>query len=79
MNLLEITSKVQKSIETIRPFLVKDGGDISLESVSEDMVVTVRLHGACEECPLSAMTMKNGVEEAILRDVPEIKTVIALE
>lgn len=74
----EIQKKVSQSIEVIRPFLQNDGGDISLVEVTDDYVVKVKLHGACGSCPYSIMTLKNGVEQAIIRDVPEIKEVIAV-
>jgi len=63
--------KVEKAIEKIRPFLQRDGGDIDLVDV-KDGVVKVRLKGACSGCPMSQMTLKQGVERAIKEDVPEI-------
>lgn len=74
----EIFEKINKSIEVIRPFLQNDGGDISLVEVTGDLTVKVKLHGACGSCPYSLMTLKNGVEQAIKRDVPEIKAVVAV-
>ncbi|MDI3526535.1 MAG: hypothetical protein PWR03_718 [Tenuifilum sp.] len=74
----QIVEKVEKSIEVIRPFLQNDGGDISLVEVTDDLVVKVKLLGACGSCPYSIMTLKNGVEQAIIRDVPEIKEVVAV-
>jgi len=74
----QIVAKVEKSIEVIRPFLQNDGGDISLVEVTDDYVVKVKLHGACGSCPYSIMTLKNGVEQAIIRDIPEIKEVVAV-
>ncbi|QKG81187.1 MULTISPECIES: NifU family protein [Tenuifilum] len=73
-----MVEKVEKSIEVIRPFLQNDGGDISLVEVTDDLVVKVKLLGACGSCPYSIMTLKNGVEQAIIRDVPEIKEVVAV-
>ena len=77
-NMEEITKKVSDSIELIRPFLQNDGGDISLVEVTNDFTVKVKLLGACGSCPYSIMTLKNGVEQAIRRDVPEIKEVVAV-
>lgn len=74
----EITKKVSASIEIVRPFLQNDGGDISLVEITGDLTVKVRLLGACGSCPYSLMTLKNGVEQAIKRDVPEIKEVVAV-
>ncbi len=75
----EIVSKVTASIEIIRPYLQNDGGDISLVEITDDFTVRVKLHGACGSCPYSLMTLKNGVEQTIRRDVPEIKEVVAVE
>jgi Fe-S cluster biogenesis protein NfuA len=74
----EITKSVSASIETIRPYLQNDGGDISLVEVTDDFTVKVKLLGACGSCPYSIMTLKNGVEQAVKRDVPEVKDVIAV-
>lgn len=69
--------KIEKALNTIRPALQADGGDIQLVSVEGD-VVKVRLIGACGGCPMSQMTMTQGVEQAIRKAVPEIKKVIAV-
>ena len=69
--------KVEKALESIRPALQADGGDIELVNV-EDGVVKVRLMGACGGCPVSSMTMSQGVEQAVKKAVPEIKKVIAV-
>jgi Fe-S cluster biogenesis protein NfuA len=67
--------KVQAAIDKIRPMLKADGGDVELISVSEEGVVKVRLQGACSGCPMSQMTLKNGIERVIKKEVPEVKTV----
>lgn len=69
--------RVEKALQTIRPALQADGGDIELVSV-EDGIVKVRLVGACGGCPMSQMTMTQGVERAIKKSVPEIKRVVAV-
>ena len=69
--------KVEKALESIRPSLQADGGDIQLVGI-EDGVVKVRLVGACGGCPMSQMTMTQGVERAIKKAVPEVKKVIAV-
>lgn len=74
----ELTVKVKNIIEQIRPYLQADGGDISFVELTEDKVVNVELHGACGSCPYSRMTLKNGVEEAVKKALPEIKSVEAL-
>ena len=73
----ELTLKVKNIIEQIRPFLQADGGDISFLELTEDKVVNVELQGACGTCPYSRMTLKNGVEEAVKKALPEIKSVEA--
>lgn len=74
----ELVRKVEASLETIRPYLVADGGDISLVEVTDDLRVRVALHGACCGCQMSHMTMKAGVEGAIKAAVPQIKSVEAI-
>jgi Fe-S cluster biogenesis protein NfuA len=67
--------RVQEVIDTIRPGLQADGGDIELVDVTEDGTVKVRLQGACHGCPGAAMTLKMGVERTLKRQIPEIKSV----
>jgi Fe-S cluster biogenesis protein NfuA len=68
---------VEMAIAKIRPFLQRDGGDIELVDVS-DGIVKVRLTGACKGCPMSQMTLKQGVEKAIMREVPGVTEVQAV-
>ena len=70
--------KIESAIKKIRPFLQRDGGDIELVDVV-DGVVKVRLKGACSGCPMSQMTLMQGVEKAIKEDVPEVKSVEAVQ
>ncbi len=70
--------KVQKAIDDIRPSLQADGGDVQLVEVGDDGVVKVRLVGACAGCPMSQMTLKNGIEKYLKKMVPEIKTVVSV-
>lgn len=74
----ELETKVKNVIEQIRPYLQADGGDISFVNISEDNVVNVELQGTCGTCPYSRMTLKNGVESAVKRALPEIKSVEAI-
>lgn len=74
----ELTIKVKNVIEQIRPFLQADGGDIAFVELTEDNIVNVELQGACGTCPYSRMTLKNGVEEAVRKAIPEIKSVEAV-
>ena len=66
--------KIQAVIDKIRPMLQADGGDVELVDVV-DGVVTVRLQGACAGCPMSQMTLKNGIERFLKKEIPEVKTV----
>lgn len=75
----ELISKVKNVIEQIRPYLQADGGDIQFVNLTEDNIVNVELMGACGSCPYSRMTLKNGVEEAMKRAIPEIKAVESVE
>lgn len=68
-----------QALAQIRPFLEKDGGDISLVEITPDMVAKVKLHGACETCSMSSMTLRAGVEENIKTLAPEIVRVEAIE
>jgi len=69
-----MTEKVQKSIDKIRPMLQRDGGDVELVDVV-DGVVKVRLQGACAGCPMSQMTIKNGIERLLKQEIPEVTSV----
>ncbi len=73
-----LIKKVEQAIDSIRPYLEADGGDITVDEVSDEMIAKVRLHGACSSCSMSTMTLKAGVAEAIRHAVPEIKDVIAV-
>lgn len=75
----ELVKKVEKALGEVRPYLQADGGDVQLVEVDEvEKTVKVRLIGACAGCPSAGMTLKAGVEEAIKKNVPEIKTVEAV-
>lgn len=78
MSQSDIFDKVSESIQNVRPYLQADGGDISLVEITSDFTVKVQLHGACGSCPYSLMTLRNGVEEVIKRDVPQVKAVEAV-
>jgi len=64
--------RVEQSLEKIRPALQADGGDVELVEVSDEGVVKVRLLGACRGCPMSQLTLANGVERVIKEEVPEV-------
>lgn len=75
MTTTELTDKVLKALEEIRPFLNSDGGDISLVSIQDDKHVTVRFEGACVGCSVNRMTLRAGVETTIKKWAPQIETV----
>ncbi|MBL7220499.1 MAG: NifU family protein [Phycisphaerae bacterium] len=75
-----LDARVQEVIDTIRPLLQADGGDIELVSVdAETGKVSVRLQGACKGCPGAAMTLKMGVERHLKEKVPEVTEVVAVQ
>lgn len=74
----ETKEKVQTALDSIRPYLQADGGDVELVNVTEEGIVEVRLTGACVGCPMSQMTLRAGVERALIREVPGIKRVEAV-
>lgn len=70
--------QILKALDTIRPFLQADDGDVELVDVSDDGIVTVKLIGACEICPMSVMTLRAGIERFLIRQVPGIRRVEAV-
>lgn len=74
----DLIQEVDKALESIRPYLEADGGNVKVVEVSEDGVVKLELLGACGSCPMSAMTFKAGIEEAIKREVPQITGIEAI-
>jgi Fe-S cluster biogenesis protein NfuA len=73
-----IKANVLNSLEQLRPFLHADGGDIEFIEVKDDATVVVRLLGACSDCSMSLMTLKAGLEEAVMKACPEVKAVEAI-
>lgn len=74
----DLRTRVMDSLEKVRPYLQADGGDIELVEVSDDNIVKVRLTGACNGCPFSMQTLKGGVEQALMKEVPEVTEVVAV-
>lgn len=70
--------RVEAALDKIRPFLIADGGNVKVLEITDGMIVRLELEGACGTCPMSPMTMKAGVEEALMKDVPEIKGIEAV-
>ncbi len=71
----ELIKKVESVIDQIRPYLEADGGNIRFVDITDDNIVNVELLGACGSCPMSQMTLKNGVEQAMKKAIPEIQAV----
>ncbi len=69
---------VEKILTSIRPYLQADEGDIELINITETGIVEVKLLGACSDCPLSLMTLRAGVERALMKEIPEIRRVEAI-
>lgn len=73
-----LLSKVEAALDSIRPYMEADGGNVRIIDISDDMVLKLELVGNCGSCPMSTMTLKAGVEEIIKKEVPEIKSVVAI-
>ncbi len=71
-------SRINTALEGIRPYLIADGGNVKILEITADNVVKIEFEGACMSCNMSVMTFRGGIEDAILRAVPEIKKVIAV-
>lgn len=75
---LELIQKVDEALNTVRPHLAADGGDVEVVDVTDDLTVKVKWLGNCENCFMSIMTMKAGIEQAIKTKVPEIQSIEAI-
>ena len=75
---MDLMEKVEKALDSMRPFLETDGGNVAIEEITEDKVVKLRLIGACASCSMSIMTFKAGLEQAIKKAVPEVAGVEAV-
>lgn len=74
----ELETKIKNVLDQIRPYIQSDGGDIKYVGLTEDNIVNVELMGACGSCPYSLITLKNGVETAMMKAIPEVKGVEAI-
>ena len=72
----KLLKRVHETLDQVRPYLQADGGDIEVVELTDDNILKVRLTGACNGCPFSMQTLKAGVEQAVRRDIPQIKEVI---
>ena len=71
----DYTKKIEAALDSIRPYLMADGGNVKILELSSENVLKLEFVGACGSCPMSTMTFKAGVEEAIKRAVPEVKSI----
>ncbi len=71
--------EILKALESVRPFLQADNGDIELVDVTDDGIVKVRLLGECENCPLSIMTLRAGIERSLMKQVPGVRRIEAVK
>ena len=75
---MDEVEKIEIALQSIRPFLQKEGGDVEFVELTKDNIVRVRLLGACETCSMSAMTLKAGIEESIINAIPQVVGVEAI-
>jgi Fe-S cluster biogenesis protein NfuA len=75
---MSLIQEVEQALETIRPYLIADGGNVEIEEITPEKVVKLKLLGNCGNCKMSFMTMKAGIEQAIMKAVPEITSVVAV-
>ncbi|MDR1663183.1 MAG: NifU family protein [Endomicrobium sp.] len=75
---MTLKEKVEKALESVRPYLQADGGNVELIDISKDGIVKVKLTGACGRCPMSAMTLQHSITNEIKKVVPEVKEVQAV-
>jgi Fe-S cluster biogenesis protein NfuA len=73
-----IEEKVKSALENVRPSLQADGGDVEFVSVSDDGRVSVKLTGACGCCPMATMTLRNGIESYLKKEIPEVTAVVGV-
>jgi Fe-S cluster biogenesis protein NfuA len=78
MSKQELIQKIEEALVSIKPYLEADGGDVRVLDVDDNQVVSLELLGNCVDCPMSSMTMKAGIEEAIKKALPEITAVKAI-
>jgi Fe-S cluster biogenesis protein NfuA len=74
----ELRDQIEEALDTIRPYLMADGGSVRLLNVTSDYVVELELLGACGSCPMSTMTLRAGIEQALKRSVPKVERVEAV-
>ncbi len=75
---LELRRQIEGGLDLIRPYLMADGGSVRLLNITDDLVVELELMGACGTCPMSTMTLRAGIEQALKRAIPQITRVEAV-
>jgi Fe-S cluster biogenesis protein NfuA len=75
---MSIKEEILKALESIRPFLQADNGDVELIEITEEKIVKVRLTGDCKNCPMSTLTLRAGIERALMNKVPGIRRIEAV-
>jgi Fe-S cluster biogenesis protein NfuA len=73
-----LLKQVEEALDTIRPYLIADAGNVSIIEITEEKILKIKLLGSCESCPMSIMTLKAGIEQAVKKAVPEITAVEAI-
>ncbi|MBK9637188.1 MAG: NifU family protein [Bacteroidetes bacterium] len=77
-NKSELILRIEDTLAQLRPYLEADNGNVSFVELTDDLIVRVRLEGACSSCSMSAMTLKAGIEQSLIKAVPGIKSVEAI-
>ncbi len=73
-----LLNEIESALDTIRPYLQADGGNVKVLDLTQEGILEVEMQGSCGECPMSNMTLKAGIEQAILKAIPSIKAVKAV-
>lgn len=73
-----ILERIEAALDTMRPYLKADGGDIEVVELTDDWTLKVKLLGTCQTCPMSYQTMKAGIEDAVKKAIPQVEKVIAV-
>ncbi len=76
---MHLIDRIEDTLSQLRPYLEADSGNVSFVELTDEMIVKVRLEGACSSCSMSNMTLKAGIEQSLLKAIPEIKGVVAVD
>lgn len=75
----ELETRIEAALDTVRPFLKADGGDVEVVSLSDNNNLVLRFLGSCNSCSMSDMTLKAGIEDTLRRSIPELGTITAIK